>query len=87
MEESIFGALQLLVVGMITVFLILTIVINLGKCLILLVNKFAPAEETVQKKKPTVSASPIDANTQAIIKATVDKLTNGKGSVANITKI
>lgn len=87
MEESIFGALQLLVVGMITVFLILTIVINLGKALIVLVNKFAPAEESSPKKNPTAATNSIDANTQAIIKATVDKLTNGKGTVTHITKI
>ncbi len=87
MEESLFGALQLLLVGMITVFIILMIVINLGKCLIKLVNKFAPAEENTPKKSVSVAATPIDAHTQAVIKAAVEKLTNGKGTVVGIKKV
>ena len=47
--NDIFGALQLLIVGMVTVFLVLLIVIYLGKLLIWAVNKWAP-EETVAKK-------------------------------------
>ena len=40
--ENIPEALKLLAVGMLTVFAILLIVINLGKFLIAIVNKIAP---------------------------------------------
>ena len=40
--ENLNTALLLMVVGMATVFAILLIVINLGKALIALVNKYAP---------------------------------------------
>ena len=86
MENNIFEALQLMVVGMITVFLILMIVMNLGKLLIALVNKFAP-EEAVASKKQVASVSAVDPMAQSIIKAAVEKLTNGKGVVKKIEKI
>lgn len=86
MENNIFEALQLMVVGMITVFLILMIVINLGKLLIALVNKFAP-EEAVVPKKQVASVAAVDPIAQSIIKAAVEKLTNGKGVVKKIEKI
>ena len=86
MENNIFQALQLMVVGMITVFLILMIVINLGKLLIALVNKFAP-EEAVAPKKQVASVVAVDPMAQSIIKAAVEKLTNGKGVVKKIEKI
>lgn len=86
MENNILDALQLMVVGMITVFLILVIVMNLGKVLIALVNKFAP-EEAVAPKKQVATVAAVDPVTQAVIKATVEKLTNGKGSVKKIEKI
>ena len=47
--ENLNIALLLMVVGMATVFAILLIVIYLGKCLIALVNKYAP-EEVVPAK-------------------------------------
>lgn len=81
-------ALELLVVGMLTVFLILLIVIYLGKALIVLVNKFAPAEEPAKKHAAT-AASPVavDTTTQSIIRAAVSQLTGGKGQVAQIKKL
>ena len=81
-------ALKLLVVGMTTVFAILLIVIYLGKALISLVNKYAPAEE--QGKKTAALATGIqavDATTRNIINAAVGQLTDGKGKVTKITKI
>ena len=52
--ENIETGLLLMVVGMTTVFAILLIVINLGKGLIVLVNKYAPEE--IIAKKPVVAA-------------------------------
>ena len=50
--ENIGLALQLMVVGMVTVFIILMIVIQLGKWLIQIVNKVAPEETVTPKRKP-----------------------------------
>jgi len=86
--NDIYGALQLLVVGMVTVFLVLLIVIYLGKLLIWAVNKWAP-EETVAKKAAPVAKTieSIDTNTKAIIDAAISQITGGKGRAAKITKL
>lgn len=83
--ENLNIALLLMVVGMATVFAILLIVIYLGKALVLLVNKYAPEEETPAKAagKP----APIPANIMAVINAAVKVATHGKGKVANVEKI
>lgn len=86
MENIGFG-LQLMVVGMSTVFLILQIVVSGGKLLIKLVNKIAP-EETVPAKKAAVSApSTIDASTMAVLQEVVKQITGGKGHVASAKQI
>ncbi len=84
--ENIPEALKLLVVGMLTVFAILLIVIYLGKVLIAVINKFAP-EDIIAKKQSKFETVPVDANTSAIINEAVKQLTNGKGRVSNISKI
>ena len=86
MENIIFQALQLLGVGMITVFLILSIVIGLGKALISIVNKIAP-EENGAKKTPDNGKTNIDNTTISIINAAVNQITGGKGKVQKIEKI
>ena len=86
--NDIYGALQLLIVGMVTVFLVLLIVINLGKLLILAVNKWAPEESVAKKALPVAKAiNSIDANTKAIIDATISQITGGKGRATKITKL
>lgn len=89
MENVMGDALQLLVVGMLTVFMILLIVIFLGKGLIALVNKFAPAEQVPQKKVAAMGGgvTAVDAQTKAIIAAAVSQLTGGKGQVSKIEKV
>jgi len=87
--NDISGALQLMVVGMLTVFSILLIVILLGTLLIKLVNKYAPEE--VQAKKPIASANnavqQVDATVKAVIDATIAQITGGKGRASKITKL
>lgn len=83
--EHLQEALGLLCIGMLTVFAILIIVIELGKGLIALVNKFAPEEQT--KKAAVPQTATVDAQTRSIIAAAVDQLTGGKGRVAKVTKI
>ncbi len=86
MNDEFMLGVQLMLVGMSTVFLILCIVILLGKLLIAATNKL-PAEEE-QKKSPVAAApSAIDAQTKAIIDATVAQLTGGKGHVSKVEKI
>ena len=86
--NDIYGALQLLVVGMVTVFLVLLIVIYLGKVLIWAVNKWAPEETVAKKAAPVANAlGAIDATTKAIIDATISQITGGKGRASKITKL
>ena len=85
--ENINDSLQLLVIGMITVFFILLIVINLGKLLVFLVNKFAPEESEKAKSAAKVAPVAVDQTTKAIIDAAVSQITGGKGQVKSIKKI
>ena len=75
----------LMIVGMVTVFAVLLIIINLSKLLIKLVNKFA-LEENV-KKDVKQNGPEIPANIMAVIQQTVKEITNGKGTVSNLVKI
>ena len=77
---------MLMVVGMITVFAILLIVIYLSQLLIAIVNKVAP-EEVVVKKSTATSSAVIDPNTMAAIKGAVNIVTGGKGKVMKVEKI
>ena len=57
--ENIETAILLMVVGMATVFVILLIVIYLGKLLITLVNKYAPEEVAPAKQETPRGPAPI----------------------------
>ena len=84
--ENLNIALLLMVVGMATVFAILLIVIYLGKCLIALVNKYAP-EEVVPAKAAANGPTAVPGNILAAISAAVTVVTQGKGKVAKVEKI
>lgn len=96
--ENLETGLLLMVVGMATVFVILLIVIYLGKGLIALVNKYAPEEIIVKKHvsslqaqtnlqmQTNVSESTSGSTTAAIISA-VSMVTGGKGNVTKIEKL
>lgn len=86
MENIGFG-LQLMVVGMTTVFLILQIVVSGGKLLIKLVNKIAPEEVVAPKKAAAAAPATIDAGTMAVLQEVVKQITGGKGHVASAKKI
>ena len=89
MNDNFNEAIQLMIVGMLTVFSILLIVILFGNILIKLVNKYAPEE--VQTKKPVAAANnavqQVDATVKAVIEATIAQITGGKGRVSKITKL
>ena len=79
---------------MTTVFAILLIVINLGKGLIVLVNKYAPEEIIVKKQlkiqgqpPPPTPAAGITNQTTAAIVSAVSVMTGGKGKVVKIEKL
>ncbi|MBR3092311.1 MAG: OadG family protein [Bacteroidaceae bacterium] len=87
--ENLPEAFKLLVVGMLTVFCILLIVIYFGKLLIALVNKYAP-EEVAKPAKAALKATPsaaVDQQTMSIIQAAVNQLTGGKGKVSKVEKV
>jgi len=90
--ENFQTGLLLLGVGMPTVFVVLLIVIYLGKGLIALVNKYAPEEVIVKKQV----AAPVGAAVQtgglsnqetAAVVSAVSMVTGGKGKVTKIEKI
>ncbi|MDD3039177.1 OadG family protein [Bacteroides sp.] len=85
--ENIETAILLMVVGMATVFVILLIVIYLGKLLISLVNKYAPEEVVPVKKEALRGAAPIPGNIIAAITAAVNVVTQGKGKVTKVEKL
>lgn len=77
--------ITLMVVGMVTVFAVLLIIINLSKLLINVVNKVAPEEEKpakAVKQQPAVAADVME-----VIRQVVSQVTGGKGTVANVVKI
>lgn len=74
--------LELMLVGMASVFVILVIVIYLGKLMITLTNRI-PAEQ--QSAKP--ASGGVDAGTRSVIEAAVKELTGGKGTVKEIVKL
>ncbi len=80
-------ALELLGVGMVTVFIILALVVILGDLIIRFVNKFMPEPEKVSAAKSTVSVPEINSKKIAAIVSAVSKVTNGGGRVVNIEKL
>ncbi len=76
--------LTLMLIGMITVFAILLIVIYLSKLLIILINRYAPAPAPAAAAG---SKDAVSATVRRVVEATVERLTGGKGTVARIEKV
>ena len=85
--ENIETAILLMVVGMATVFVILLIVIYLGKLLITLVNKYAPEEGVPVKREASQGPAPVPGNILAAITAAVNVVTQGKGKITKVEKL
>ena len=85
--ENLETAFLLMVVGMATVFVILLIVIYLGKLLISLVNKYAPEEVVSVKQTSSQAPVPMPGNILAAITAAVNVVTQGKGKVTKVEKL
>ena len=77
--------ITLMIVGMVTVFAVLLIIIFLSNLLISIVNKVAPDEEAKAKVAPKPAI--ISADVMEVIKQTVSQITGGKGTVADVKKV
>lgn len=86
--ENFNEAISLLLVGMITVFVILSLVIFIGNMVIKLTNRFLPVE-TIATKKTIVSGKAVPSNPAKIaaVIAAVEAVTGGKGKIDRIDKI
>ncbi len=82
--ENFEEALSLMAIGMGTVFVVLLIVIFLGKLLIAVVNKIAPEEEKPKAKASAPAA--VAPNIAKAIESAVMIITGGKGRVEKIEK-
>ncbi len=85
MDGNLFEALKLMVIGMVTVFFVLLIVIWLGGLLIKFVNRFIPEEEPSKAKEAQQQA--INPKVAQAIASAVATITGGKCSVEKIEKI
>lgn len=76
--------LELMLVGMASVFAILLIVILLGKLTITITNRFP---EKRQEEKSASGGAAVNDETRKVIEAAVRELTGGKGVVKGIEKL
>ena len=80
-------ALELLGVGMVTVFIILALVVILGNLIIRFVNRFIPEIEKISTSVGAAVVPEISQKKMAVIVSAVNLLTNGKGRVKKIEKL
>lgn len=78
MNPQLIEALTLLGIGMVTVFLVLSLVVLTGKCLVILSNYVSANSEKLSDE--------ISPEIIAVINAAVDVATSGKGRVTKIEK-
>ncbi|MEZ4883729.1 MAG: OadG family transporter subunit [Chitinophagales bacterium] len=88
MPETLYSALTLLLIGMITVFIILFLVVVSGNVLIRLVNKYVPAPiERSKSYLPTNDkGTAIPSSKIAAIVAAVEMVSEGKAQVVKIER-
>jgi len=93
MNENVNLALQLLLVGMGSVFIILGIVVLVGRSLIAVVNKYSPtvAKPAFKRRNAALIARPrsssLDAKNLAVLTAVVDHVTQQRGVLKSVEKI
>jgi oxaloacetate decarboxylase gamma subunit len=78
MSPEMTDALQLLAVGMVSVFVVLTLVVLTGQGLIRFVNRFFP---------PPPASSQADPVHVAVIAAAVEVATEGRGQIQRISSL
>ncbi len=77
--------ITLMVIGMVTVFAILLIVIYLSRLLISAINRFAPEE--VQPARRQSGGTDVSPVTMKVIAAAVSRITGGKGTVKSVERL
>ena len=85
MENNLSNAFLLFMIGMVTVFVILFIVVTGGNILIKLINKID--FDITQIEKPSSKDIGLSSSKEAVIQAVVSIITDGKGKVDKIEKI
>ena len=75
--------LQLMLIGMLTVFVILLIVIFGSRLLIAVINRIAPAEQAPAKASGASAGSDVDA----VLREAVAALTGGRGHIVKVSKL
>ncbi len=86
MSETFSTALIILLVGMITIFLVLSLVVFSGNMLIRIVNRFYKEEIPIIEEKTKPFAEDQKKKIASIVSA-VDIVTQGKGKITSIQKI
>ena len=79
--------ITLMIVGMVTVFAVLLIIIFLSNQLIRIVNRVAPDEEAKSAVKTVKAVGAIAPDVMEAIRLTVAKITEGKGIVAEVKAV
>ena len=82
--EKISIGLELMGIGMVTVFAILLIVIFGSRLPITIINRIAPEESKPEKAAPAADDT---AAVRPVLDAAIAQLTGGKGHIVKITKI
>lgn len=87
--DAITQAIFLMLIGMVTVFAVLTLVTLVGRFTIWWTNRnaFAPRETSAFGKSTAPTSQEHDREIAAVIVAAVDQVTEGRGRVVKIDKI
>jgi oxaloacetate decarboxylase gamma subunit len=80
-------ALELMGVGMITVFIILSMVVLVGNLIIRFVNKFLPEKVVASIAKTANKATEFNRKKLAAVVTAVNTITRSKGRITKIEKI
>jgi len=87
MPETLYSALTLLLIGMITVFTILSLVVISGNLLIKFVNKYVPKPvEPTRQFSFNEDKSAIPSKKIAAIVAAIEAVTEGKARIVKIER-
>ena len=90
--EILSTALELLIVGMLSVFFILGIVVGLGRLLVFIVNKYSPEVKPTTRManrniSPQSMSQSISGSKMAVLSAVVDLVTESKGVLKSVEKL
>ena len=90
--EILSTALELLIVGMLSVFFILGIVVGLGRLLVFIVNKYSPEVKPTTRManrniSPQAMSQSISGSKMAVLSAVVDLVTESKGVLKSVEKL